>query len=86
MLAKNTVFQIILVLLFNFRHSVADKTVYLQRTGQRIGNTTSYMAEPYFSPKSITADVGEKVHFLANFSALPPPTVSPSKKCARIDY
>jgi hypothetical protein len=39
-------------------YSLADKTVYLNRA---VGSSTW---EPRFVPKTISADIGEKVHFV----------------------
>jgi hypothetical protein len=52
-----------LVTLLN--RAAADQVVYLSRPA---GGRTW---EPYFNPKTITANVGERVHFLALFEPLP---------------
>lgn len=39
---------------------MADQTVFLDRM-------TASLWEPYFNPKSIVADVGEKINFVARF-------------------
>jgi hypothetical protein len=47
-----------------FRISLADQTIYLSRPP----NSSTW--EPYFTPVSITADIGERIHVVANISAL----------------
>jgi len=44
--------------------SSADQTVLIDRPN------TSTTWEPYFNPKQIKADIGERVHFVANFQEL----------------
>jgi len=44
--------------------SMGDKVVYLDRLGASNGT----MWEPYFNPDSLTADIGEQVHFVARFA------------------
>jgi hypothetical protein len=54
-----------------------DQTVVLERFGLPHGNTIFW--EPLFNPKSISAVVGEKIHFqthLADVSAVPVPRPS----------
>lgn len=47
--------------------SVADQIVYLNRPSP--GTT----AEPFFEPATVTADIGEQIHFIALFpNALTP--------------
>jgi hypothetical protein len=41
--------------------SMGDKIVYLDRLDASNGK----MWEPYFNPQSVTANIGEQVHFVA---------------------
>jgi hypothetical protein len=59
MTPKPTSLLLLSTLLF-WSASLADQIVYLERPN--IGPI-----EPYFDPKSITASVGEQIHFIANF-------------------
>jgi len=57
----------------------ADQTVSLQRPLIPHGNV--FIWEPLFNPSSISAVVGEKIHFQANFMDISAvPVVSPSEK------
>jgi hypothetical protein len=53
-----------LFLLILRRFSTADQTVYLDRFGLKFGD--NLIVEPVFNPKSITADIGERILFLTN--------------------
>ena len=43
--------------------SLADQIVFLDRPA----NPTIPLAEPFFNPKSVTAEIGEKIQFIARF-------------------
>jgi hypothetical protein len=45
--------------------ALADQTVYLDRPLDPLDGP--YVAEPYFNPATISANVGEQVHFVARF-------------------
>lgn len=42
--------------------------VYLNRPADSINNGALPMYEPVFSPKVVTADIGEQIHFVAQFA------------------
>jgi hypothetical protein len=48
--------------------SVADQTVYLDRFGLHLADVPTPMYEPIFNPKSINANVGEQINFIARFA------------------
>ena len=49
----------------------ADKVVYLDRPGFFLPDAPGWiMFEPFFSPKSIAADIGEQVRFIARLKDL----------------
>ena len=48
---------------------IGDKIVYLDRPGHPYPNTTAFMTEPFFNPKTLEAEVGEQVHFVSRFNS-----------------
>ena len=48
---------------------IGDKIVYLDRPGHPYPNTTAFMTEPVFNPKTLVAEVGEQVHFVSRFNS-----------------
>ena len=43
---------------------IADQIVYLDRFGLNLADRPTLMFEPIFNPKSITANVGERITFM----------------------
>jgi hypothetical protein len=57
-------FQFLVISVSTWPYSWADKTVYLDRPSD------SQSWEPHFSPKSVSANVGENIHFVLRLQEL----------------